>query len=354
MPGEDTDSILANLRSTVGNGNPVDWPAADFGSPIARPTTWSGEASDAATAASEQLSARRDSLRDEYAEVGQIVAQANMIAPSAAQRLDTIISQWNADKSALAPVAGSAAGKSALLSLGAQRVSQAQSLLGAAHAEFTRLAGQIQALGGPIPANGTKIQQTGYGDLPEAPRVPLPEKPWEYNLDLTSQIEAGKDGLPTVNAGSVTSLDDVWNELHRCFNCNFPMGGAPHDFPKVGDELPLEIRTVGQKLASFPVRVTQILKTKDDLSIEFLTLPGHVDGPGSTIRFHFYQDGGQLHLGIRGFITQGPGSEDLPLVSPGLRGAYTGIAYSTWQPYINNVTRNVAESKGYFTTGPGR
>ncbi|BBN50939.1 hypothetical protein JPH1_54140 (plasmid) [Mycobacterium avium subsp. hominissuis] len=81
-----------------------------------------------------------------------------------------------------------------------------------------------------------------------------------------------------VGAGTVSSIDDVWKELNRCFNCNFPMGGAPKELPKVGDELPLEIRTAGQKLLNFPVKVTQIERTANDINIEFTTLPGHVDG----------------------------------------------------------------------------
>jgi hypothetical protein len=171
-------------------------------------------------------------------------------------------------------------------------------------------------------------------------------------LDFTSDVEAGSFDYPGVrSAGQVTSIDDVWNELNRCFNCNFPMGGAPVNLPKAGDELPLEIRIAGEKLANFPVRVTQIAKGPNDINIEFVTLPGHVDGPGSTIHFRFFEEGGQLHLGIRGYITQGPGSEDLPVLSPSLRQGYTEVANAVWQPYIDRVTRHVAQAKGLQTFG---
>ena len=65
----------------------------------------------------------------------------------------------------------------------------------------------------------------------------------------------------------------------------------------------------------------------------------------------FFEQGGQLHLGIRGYITDGPGSEDIPVISPGLRSLYTGVAMGTWQPYIDRLTRHVAEAKGLNTYG---
>lgn len=175
------------------------------------------------------------------------------------------------------------------------------------------------------------IQTIGFGPKPEAPFIPgVPTEPWEYNLDLTSPIYT--DAVP--------SIDDVWNELNRCFNCSFPMGGAPRAFPKVGDELPLEIRAAGQRLGNFPVRVTQIQRTADDINIEFVTLPGHVDGAGSTIHFRFFQQDGKLHLGIRGYMADGPGAEAGPIGAPERIG-YTQVAKVTWQPFIDRLTENI-------------
>ena len=77
------------------------------------------------------------------------------------------------------------------------------------------------------------VRAIDFDTIAEAPRLPLPEKPWEYDLDFTSDVDAGSFGYPGVtNAGQVTSLDDVWSELNRCFNCNFPMGGCPQDLPE--------------------------------------------------------------------------------------------------------------------------
>ena len=187
-----------------------------------------------------------------------------------------------------------------------------------AAADSDAKAALLQSLGSQYAATKPRdgVQLLGSGEFAESPRFPLPadHKPWEYNLDLTSGIEVHQPPLPgLVNAGTVTSIDDVWNELHRCFNCNFPIGGAPREFPKVGQHLPLEMRIAGQQVANLPVEVTQIQRTGDEINIEFATLPGHVDGPGSTIHFRFYQQGGELHLGIRGYITEGPGSQSGPL-----------------------------------------
>jgi hypothetical protein len=168
--------------------------------------------------------------------------------------------------------------------------------------------------------------------------------PWEYNLDLTSRMHL-RDGTP---AGQIASIDDVWNELRRCFNCNFPVGGAPKEFPKTGDHLPLEIEIAGAHLADFPVEVTQVSKTADAIDIEFVTLPGHVDGPDSIIHFRFFQDDGELHLGIRGYITHGPGTDPGILGAP-LRAGYTQIAYTTWQPYIDRLVTNIAAAEGLPT-----
>ncbi|GBE65987.1 hypothetical protein MFM001_24490 [Mycobacterium sp. MFM001] len=185
--------------------------------------------------------------------------------------------------------------------------------------------------------------------------LPTDRKPWEYNLDLKSRVTTHEPGMPgpPVSAGSVASINDVWNELHRCFNCNFPIGGAPQQFPNVGDKLPLELKVgkgIGVKVANLPVQVTQIQRTADQINIEFATLPGHEDGLGSTIHFQWIKEGGEMHLHIRGYVAEaGPGSEGGPQ-SPLERGVYGGIfAPVTWQPYIDNVTKHIAEAKGYPT-----
>lgn len=178
------------------------------------------------------------------------------------------------------------------------------------------------------------------------------DKPWEYNLDLTTRVWLDAPGKPS--AGTIMSVDDVWKELNRCFNCNFPMGGAPAKMPKVGDHLPLEIERFGIHAADFPVEVTQIDKTANEINIEFATLPGHVDGEGSTIHFRFYESGGEVHLGIRGYIAHGPGTDEGWVGAP-IRAGYGQVAALTWQPYIDRLAANIAAAEGavpVLTKGP--
>jgi hypothetical protein len=139
----------------------------------------------------------------------------------------------------------------------AEQLAATDSLIGE---QLTAKAAQLEGIRFEGSGRDETIQAVDFNTMPQSPRLPFPEKPWEYNLDFTSEVEAYGANVPggETSAGAVTSSDDVWKELQRCFNCNFPMGGAPKEFPKVGDKLPLEIKALGQKLASFPVEVTQI------------------------------------------------------------------------------------------------
>ncbi|WP_078292958.1 hypothetical protein [Mycobacterium sp. D16R24] len=184
----------------------------------------------------------------------------------------------------------------------------------------------------------------GHDKKPQFPPFdPLPK--WEYDLDLSTGVKIIDDRTHPTSAGAGISMDDVYNELKRCFNCNFPIPGAPHDFPKVGDELPLHVGPGG--VQGMPVKVTQIDKTSDAINIEFVTLPGHADGPGSTIHFTWHNQDGDLRLGVHSVVTSpGPGTEGWPL-GPVIREGYRTIGWGTWQPYIDNVTRHIQEQRGH-------
>lgn len=99
-------------------------------------------------------------------------------------------------------------------------------------------------------------------------------------------------------------------------------------------------KMAGVKLSNFPVEVTQAVKTGSEINIEFVTLPGHVDGPGSTIHFRFFEQGGEVHLGVNAHITDpGPGTQPPP-VGPMLRGMYTGVAHLNWHQQSRGVVPN--------------
>jgi hypothetical protein len=350
------DALLQEAARLLGTGPPpsVTIPAPP-GPPPPHPQ-WEGDAGAQARLVSTELTDRRGQLYAAGAKTANLINSAGAITTDARTQIASIQSQWERDKAAVGMFSDTPQGQAALAAAGQTRVQEATGVVTDAANRFGVNAQGVRAAQGELPGGFQKldgtIQAAGFGSLPEAPRFPLPETPWEYNIDITSDVETGGFGYPGVhNAGQISSIDDVWNELHRCFNCNFPIGGAPQGFPKVGDELPLEMRIAGQKLANLPVKVTQIERTANDIDIEFATLPGHVDGDGSTIHFHFSEQGGQLHLGIRGYITDGPGSEDIPVLSPALRTGYTEIAHGTWQPYMDRLTRHIAQAKGLPTYG---
>lgn len=83
-------------------------------------------------------------------------------------------------------------------------------------------------------------------------------------------------------------------------------------------------------------------------------LAGSVDGEGSTIHFRFYETGGEVHLGIRGYIAHGPGTDEGVLGAP-MRAGYTEVAKVTWQPYVDRLALNIAAAEGavpVVTKGP--
>ncbi|MCX2965692.1 hypothetical protein [Gordonia aquimaris] len=121
-----------------------------------------------------------------------------------------------------------------------------------------------------------------------------------YTLQLKSKGEHGPD---TSDIGP----RDVAALLRECFNCYFPVEGAPKEFPDVGDELPLVIDIPdGMGPMQAPVRVTEVVETDDDFSFEFVGLENHFDGEGSTVRFHFWNDTEQLRLNVYANTTDAP------------------------------------------------
>ncbi|KXP08724.1 hypothetical protein [Tsukamurella pseudospumae] len=136
------------------------------------------------------------------------------------------------------------------------------------------------------------------------------------------------------------SIDGAWDALNECFNCVFPIGGAPKAMPKVGDFMPLSIGAGGHISAAnipFPLKVTQIEKSADEINIEYETLEGHPDGAGSTIHFKIVSLGGEaLKLVVTGKILGGPGAAAGSV--PGGQTIYRESAGIAWQKFINNLT----------------
>ncbi|WP_326359111.1 hypothetical protein [Nocardia sp. CDC160] len=150
--------------------------------------------------------------------------------------------------------------------------------------------------------------------------------------------QPGAQSAPTAvgPASKIVTVADAWAALQRCYNCVFPIGGAPKQMPKVGDRLDLSVGAGGHAPLnkSFPVEVTQMDYDGKEINIEYATLEGHPDGVGSTIHFRIFKNSdGELSLEAIGRIAGGMGS----LGGGPARTGYDLISSFPWQRFMNNL-----------------
>lgn len=126
------------------------------------------------------------------------------------------------------------------------------------------------------------------------------------------------------------TAQQVDNNLHACFNCFFPVAGAPYYFPSYGQDLPLTVGFLGVN-ANFHCTMDITARDTNAFMFQFFSAPGHIDGPGSVITFTFYSGGGSKHMYVDAYVTNDFG----PFGS--LNGAYVAAANQTWQTFANNL-----------------
>lgn len=80
------------------------------------------------------------------------------------------------------------------------------------------------------------------------------------------------------------------NNLHTCFNCEFPIQGAPAAYPAVGDTLNLNASPFTFISIPAPVEVSNSYDAGTVAGFGFTALPGHFDGAGSIVQFTFSGD----------------------------------------------------------------
>jgi peptidoglycan hydrolase-like protein with peptidoglycan-binding domain len=123
---------------------------------------------------------------------------------------------------------------------------------------------------------------------------------------------------------------DAFNELHRCFNCSFPVGGAPATFPSNGQFLPLKVCTAiicGQFPVLFYADGTRHF-------IRLVAQTGHVEGEGSTITFSWYKStAGELHLVATAFVTH-------PVIPEAVIKVF---AAATWRRFATQLGHNMRD-----------
>lgn len=126
-----------------------------------------------------------------------------------------------------------------------------------------------------------------------------------------------------------TTPTQGWTLLHNCFNCYFPVAGAPHAFPTLGSLLPLRVGWAGVIDQDFTCLMDQIASA--DHMWKFAAWGKHVDGYGSWIAFGLHKNAiGQNVLQVGAFVVN-----DFPAGVP--NAIYVEGAKMMWQSFANNL-----------------
>ncbi|MCS5733698.1 hypothetical protein [Herbiconiux daphne] len=153
---------------------------------------------------------------------------------------------------------------------------------------------------------------------------------WFYSYDFSATLPGYHAVHPTASESAVDRL------LHGgCFNCYFPISGAPRTYPVDGQILPLNASPFSLEALAAPVR----MQTANGGAMQFLAQAGHFDGAGSLITFSWYNDpSGYLHLYVHAKIMRDLG--------PTLNIINSRIAGANWLLYWQRVADNANGSSG--------
>lgn len=116
-----------------------------------------------------------------------------------------------------------------------------------------------------------------------------------------------------------------FNRLKTCFNCYFPVDGAPRNYPTQGQLLPLTVARIG----NFECTMGPTFTGTNYRAFEFFATKNHVDGYGSNITFEFMLVGGKSKLVVEGYVVN-----DFFIVGQYF---YVVSADYTWQLFANNL-----------------
>ncbi|GAB3958430.1 hypothetical protein GCM10029978_003350 [Actinoallomurus acanthiterrae] len=110
---------------------------------------------------------------------------------------------------------------------------------------------------------------------------------WNFQIRPGSSMPKGSDKR-------------AWKVLHNCFNCVFPIKGAPKKFPKDGQRINLKACVGGNwGCKKAPVKYYHGMAK---YGWYFIAQSGHFDGAGSRVYFTIYMKGKLLFLGVRGYV----------------------------------------------------
>lgn len=114
-------------------------------------------------------------------------------------------------------------------------------------------------------------------------------------------------------------------KLQTCFNCYFPVAGAPRKYPAYGQLLPLRVLEVG----NFECTMGPTFTGMDYRAFKFNATKNHVDGYGSNIAFQFVKVGTQSKLVVDAYVVN-----DFLVVG---QFTYVAMAGLQWQIFANNL-----------------
>ena len=129
-----------------------------------------------------------------------------------------------------------------------------------------------------------------------------------------------------------TTAQSIFNELHRCFNCNFPVAGAPARSPVAGQVLPLTVLKIGNFKCK--MGISYINTQREQTGFQFEAMAGHIDGAGSIIGFEFYRryTDNNMVLAVNAFVIKD---------FIGGNTQYVSFAGQNWGQFAGNIIRNV-------------
>jgi hypothetical protein len=140
---------------------------------------------------------------------------------------------------------------------------------------------------------------TQHVDLADAVFPVLADPTWYYSFDFWAGLPGYHAKVPKASEAQADAM------LHRCFNCLFPIGNAPRDYPNDGDVINLNASPFSLIVIPAPVRV----QTAMGGAMQFVAMPGHFDGAGSMITFSWYNDvSGYLHLYVHAMVLRDLGT----------------------------------------------
>ena len=150
--------------------------------------------------------------------------------------------------------------------------------------------------------------------LPSAVYPLIADPQWGYAFTYTTKSS------PNTN----------WIKIHNCFNCYFPVAGAPASYPAPNELLPLVVYAASPLFfVNMECRMGTTVVATQDFSWSFRATANHYDGYGSRISFNFRYINNVPSLVVSAVIVNDRGQA--------LNAAYTGLAQANWQTFANNL-----------------